>query len=203
MSSLPGAAGIGLNDANMITVPGPSGTLAGLRVWDKIVKIDDVATGSRTLMATMVELKPKRSHTLTVLRKQELASHPVPTPEISAAPQGWRLVPSGPVRTPAEEATGARLAVEAHQSAGDAPAVQTAAVKPEGSMATAVSAAAARVGSRVSRAPPQRTPPVSPAATPTPAASSLYPVVAGSNAFSGRVEPLVPLAPLPPIMSSA
>ena len=38
-------------------------------------------------MATMVELKPKRSHTLTVLRKQELASHPVPAPETSAAPQ--------------------------------------------------------------------------------------------------------------------
>ena len=122
MPFLPGAAGIGLNDANMVTVPGPSGTLAGLRVWDKVVKIDDVATGSRTLMATMVELKPKRSHTLTVLRKQELASHPVPAPETSAAPQGWRLVPSGPVPTPAEEATGAPV-VEAPESAGEAPAM--------------------------------------------------------------------------------
>ena len=205
-----GVLGIGLNDSNMVTMPGPAGTLAGLRVWDKVLKIDGVACGSKTLVATMTAITPKPSHTLTVLRNKELASHPVPSAPGKAA-LGWRLVPSEPVPTGTQEtaneaaASPAAALAEAPASgpaSAEAPSAGAAGAAPDQSVKVAAmkllsglksdrpsrtsvnnSLVAAFNSSRVARGP---TPNQSP-----------------RTVLNDGLPALAPLAPLPPIVSAA
>ena len=174
-------AGVSLNEQNMVTVPGPVGTLAGLRVWDKIIMVDNVMVGKQSLVATMSGMTPKPTHTLTVLRKGDLGAYPAPSTE-GAAP-GWRLVPSQPVPSEPEPVAAASSAAEAPAAAptaespskkpngmnprklsakvGAAPAAaQTAEspAKPDGVVAALMNAAAGKMNTRASRAPASSAP---------------------------------------------
>ena len=206
-------AGISLNDQNMVTVPGPAGTLAGLRVWDKVIMVDNVMVGKKSLVATMSGMTPKPTHTLIVLRKRDLGSFPAPATE-EAAP-GWRLVPSQPVPSGPEPVAAAPSAAEAPAAAptaespskktnginprklsakvGAAPAAaQTAEspakpAKPDGIVAALMNAAAGKMNTRVSRAPASS----APVLAKTPSASAVIPAPVPSMVSMGR--------PLPPI----
>lgn len=210
-------AGVSLNDQNMVTVPGPAGTLAGLRVWDKVVMVDNVMVGKKSLVATMSGMTPKSTHTLTVLRKRDLGSFPAPLTE-DAAP-GWRLVPSQPVPSAPEPVAAAPSAAEALAAAptaespskntnginprklsakvGAAPAAaQTAEfpakpAKPDGIVAALMNAAAGKMNTRVSRAPASS----APVLAKTPSASAVIPAPVPSMVSMSR--------PLPPITTVA
>lgn len=213
-------AGISLNDQNMVTMPGPAGTLAGLRVWDKVIMVDNVMVGKKSLVATMSGMTPKPTHTLTVLRKRDLGSFPAPSTE-DAAP-GWRLVPSQPIPSGPEPVAAAPSAAEAPAAAptaespskktnginprklsakvGAAPAAaQTAEspakpakpAKPDGIVTALMNAAAGKMNTRVSRAPAS----VAPVLAKTPSASAVIPAPVPSMVSMGR--------PLPPIATVA
>jgi len=207
-----GVLGIGLNDQNMVTMPGPAGTLAGLRVWDKIIKIDNIVVGSKTLVATMSGMKPMPTHTLTVLRKADLAgrglkpSQPVPEPEpVPATPSAGTPAAASPAKpkgitaaiknAAAGKLTSGKRAVSP-LSAAPAAATQSPA-KPDGIVANDAGiiaammiAAADTLNTRVSRAPTSSPPMV--------ARGPLAPV-----ALLAPVPRMVPFAPLPPIVAVA
>jgi hypothetical protein len=196
-------AGVSLNEQNMVTVPGPAGTLAGLRVWDKIIMVDNVVVGKQSLVATMSSMTPKPTHTLTVLRKGDLGSYPPPSTEVAAP--GWRLVPSQPVPSEPEPVAAAPSAAAAPAVAkginprklsakvGAAPAAaQTAESpgkpdKPDGIVAALMNAAAGKMNTRVSRAPASSAPVV----TKVPSAPVVIPAPVPSMVSMG--------GPLPPI----
>ena len=207
-------AGISLNDQNMVTVPGPAGTLAGLRVWDKVIMVDNVMVGKKSLVATMSGMTPKPTHTLTVLRKRDLGSFPAPSTE-EAAP-GWRLVPSQPVPSGPEPVAAAPSAAEAPAAAptaespskktnginprklsakvGAAPAAAESPAKPakpDGIVAALMNAAAGKMNTRVSRAPASS----APVLAKTPSASAVIPAPVPSMVSMGQ--------PLPPIATVA
>ena len=213
-----GVLGIGLNDSNMVTVPGPAGTLAGLRVWDKVLKIDGVACGSKTLVATMTAITPKPSHTLTVLRNKELASHPVPSAPGKAA-LGWRLVPSEPVPTGTREtaneaaASPAAALAEALASApaeapasgpasAEAPSAGAAGAAPDQS----VKVAAMKLLSGLKSDRPSRTSvnnSLVAAFNSSRVARGPTPNQSPRTVLNDGLPALAPLAPLPPIVSAA
>ena len=204
-------AGVSLNEQNMVTVPGPAGTLAGLRVWDKIIMVDNVMVGKQSLVATMSGMTPKPTHTLTVLRKGDLGSYPAPSTE-DAAP-GWRLVPSQPVPSGPEPVAAAPSAAQAPAAApaaatppksakrsakvGAAPAAaQTAESpakpdKPDGIIAALMNVAAGKMNTRVSSAPASSAPVVAK----VPSASLVIPAPVPSMVSMG--------GPLPPIAAVA
>ena len=214
-----GVLGIGLNDSNMVTVPGPAGTLAGLRVWDKVLKIDGVACGSKTLVATMTAITPKPSHTLTVLRNKELASHPVPSATDKAA-LGWRLVPSEPVPTGTQEtaneaaASPAAALAEALASApAEAPASGPASAEAPASAGAAgaapdqsVKVAAMKLLSGLKSDRPSRTSvnnSLVAAFNSSRVARGPTPNQSPRTVLNDGLPALAPLAPLPPIVSAA
>ena len=207
-------AGISLNDQNMVTVPGPAGTLAGLRVWDKVIMVDNVMVGKKSLVATMSGMTPKPTHTLMVLRKRDLGSFPAPATE-EAAP-GWRLVPSQPVPSGPDPVAAAPSAAEAPAAAptaespskktnginprklsakvGAAPAAAESPAKPakpDGIVAALMNAAAGKMNTRVSRAPASS----APVLAKTPSASAVIPAPVPSMVSMGQ--------PLPPIATVA
>ena len=207
-------AGISLNDQNMVTVPGPAGTLAGLRVWDKVIMVDNVMVGKKSLVATMSGMTPKPTHTLTVLRKRDLGSFPAPSTE-EAAP-GWRLVPSQPVPSGPEPVAVAPSAAEAPAAAptAESPSKKTSGInprklsakvgaapaaaespakpaKPDGIVAALMNAAAGKMNTRVSRAPASS----APVLAKTPSASAVIPAPVPSMVSMGQ--------PLPPIATVA
>jgi len=212
-----GVLGVSLNEQNMVTVPGPAGTLAGLRVWDKIIMVDNVMVGKQSLVATMSGMTPKPTHTLTVLRKGDLGAYPAPSTE-GAAP-GWRLVPSQPVPSEPEPVAAASSAAEAPAAAptaespskkpngmnprklsakvGAAPAAaQTAESpakpdKPDGIIAALMNVAAGKMNTRVSSAPASSAPVVAK----VPSASLVIPAPVPSMVSMG--------GPLPPIAAVA
>ena len=198
----------------MVTVPGPAGTLAGLRVWDKVIMVDNVMVGKKSLVATMSGMTPKPTHTLTVLRKRDLGSFPAPSTE-EAAP-GWRLVPSQPVPSGPEPVAAAPSAAEAPAAAptaespskktnginprklsakvGAAPAAAESPAKPakpDGIVAALMNAAAGKMNTRVSRAPASS----APVLAKTPSASAVIPAPVPSMVSMGQ--------PLPPIATVA
>ena len=198
----------------MVTVPGPAGTLAGLRVWDKVIMVDNVMVGKKSLVATMSGMTPKPTHTLTVLRKRDLGSFPAPATE-KASP-GWRLVPSQPVPSGPEPVAAAPSAAEAPAAAptAESPSKKTSGInprklsakvgaapaaaespakpaKPDGIVAALMNAAAGKMNTRVSRAPASS----APVLAKTPSASAVIPAPVPSMVSMGQ--------PLPPIATVA
>lgn len=62
-----GALGIGLNESNRVTEVGAQGA-SGLKSWDMVVAVDDVAVGERTLAQTLGAIPNKATHELTIMR---------------------------------------------------------------------------------------------------------------------------------------
>jgi len=223
-----GVLGVGLNEQNMVTVPGPGGTLAGLRVWDKVIMIDGIACGNNTLVATMSGMTPKPMHTLTVLPKAVLASHPAPPAEalnavapslpMPASTESPSKKPNG-IATMMNAASG-KLSARVSAAPAAAPASVSAAAQTTESFAksdivAAMNAAANKLTARVSRAPQKHSsklaapenavtdenaPQESAAEQSAPAPRTpLFPLMP----FARQIAPLAPRAPLPPIVAAA